>query len=120
MKTLLVAIGLLLVVAACRGEEPLPVLWPAPSVSLIDQQGRPFTSADLTGRATLMSFIYTLSKRNVSLKVPLTLVLLAASFAAGAFLGLNVAVITLIAGLVGILCLAPRPATPKQAEEAAR
>ena len=40
-------------------EEPLPVFWPAPSFMLIDQQGRPFTSSDLSGRAALLSFVYT-------------------------------------------------------------
>lgn len=59
MKALLGAVGLLLVVAACRAEEPLPALWPAPSFVLVDQQGRPFSSADLAGRAALLSFIYT-------------------------------------------------------------
>jgi protein SCO1/2 len=58
VKTLLAAIVLVLAVA-CRGEEPLPVLWPAPPFSLIDQHGRPFRSADLAGRAALMSFVYT-------------------------------------------------------------
>ena len=41
-------------------EEPLPVFWPTPTFSLIDQQGRPFGSGDLTGRAVLFSFVYTL------------------------------------------------------------
>ena len=40
-------------------EEPLPVFWPTPTFSLIDQQGRPFGSGDLTGRAVLFSFVYT-------------------------------------------------------------
>lgn len=68
----------------------------------------------------LLATAYRLSKRNVSRKDPLTLVLLVASFAAGAFLGLNVALITLAAGLVGMLFLAPPRAAQSPAEEAAR
>jgi protein SCO1/2 len=40
-------------------EEPLPVFWAMPSFNLTDQQGRPFGSADLNGRAALFSFVYT-------------------------------------------------------------
>jgi protein SCO1 len=40
-------------------EEPLPVFWPVPSFTLTDQQGRPFGSSDLSGRAALLSFVYT-------------------------------------------------------------
>jgi protein SCO1 len=40
-------------------EEPLPVFWPVPSFTLIDQLGRPFGSSDLAGRAALLSFVYT-------------------------------------------------------------
>jgi protein SCO1 len=49
----------LLVGTACRTEEPLPDLWPAPEYALVDQQGRPFGSADLAGRAAVVNFIYT-------------------------------------------------------------
>jgi cytochrome oxidase Cu insertion factor (SCO1/SenC/PrrC family) len=49
----------LLLGAACRAEEPLPDLWPAPQFALADQQGRPFGSADLAGRAAVVSFVYT-------------------------------------------------------------
>jgi protein SCO1/2 len=45
--------------AACRAEEPLPRLWPSPTFALVDQQGRSFGSADLAGRAAVLSFIYT-------------------------------------------------------------
>lgn len=54
----LVAVALLLL-AGCRAEEPLPRLWPAPAFALVDQQGRPFGSADLAGRAAVLSFVYT-------------------------------------------------------------
>src|SRR5712692_6369192 len=40
-------------------EEPLPVFWPVPSFTLTDQLGRPFSSSDLSGRAALLSFVYT-------------------------------------------------------------
>jgi protein SCO1 len=40
-------------------EEPLPVFWPAPAFTLTDQQGRSFGSAELAGRAALLSFVYT-------------------------------------------------------------
>jgi cytochrome oxidase Cu insertion factor (SCO1/SenC/PrrC family) len=49
----------LLLGAACRAEEPLPDLWPAPQFALADQQGRPFGSANLAGRAAVVSFVYT-------------------------------------------------------------
>jgi cytochrome oxidase Cu insertion factor (SCO1/SenC/PrrC family) len=39
--------------------EPLPVFWPVPPFQLTDQQGRPFGSADVAGRAAVYSFIYT-------------------------------------------------------------
>jgi cytochrome oxidase Cu insertion factor (SCO1/SenC/PrrC family) len=44
---------------SCRREEPLDRLWPAPTFALVDQQDRPFGSADLAGRAAVMNFIYT-------------------------------------------------------------
>ena len=51
---ILVAVGaLLLVLAACRPEEPLPQLWPMPTFTLTDQQGRPFRTAELAGRAAI-------------------------------------------------------------------
>ncbi len=39
--------------------EPLPSLWPVSPFQLTDQQGRPFGSADVAGRAAVYSFIYT-------------------------------------------------------------
>ena len=39
--------------------EPLPVLWPVPEFSLIDQDSVPFNSAELSGRIWLASFVYT-------------------------------------------------------------
>ncbi len=66
------AIGLLVALLALGGAgialvvhvgpwsaEPLPVFWPAPRYALTDQSGRPFGSADLQGRAALISFVYT-------------------------------------------------------------
>jgi protein SCO1/2 len=44
---------------ACRAEPELPSLGAAPTYSLTDQQGRPFGSADLAGRISLVDFIYT-------------------------------------------------------------
>lgn len=49
----------LLPLVACQAQEPLPRLWPVPAFTLTDQQGRPFGSADLQGRAAVASFIYT-------------------------------------------------------------
>ncbi len=40
-------------------EEPLPVFWRVPSFTLTDQLGRQFGSSDLSGRAALLSFVYT-------------------------------------------------------------
>src|SRR5712691_11958577 len=40
-------------------EEPLPVFWPVPPFTLTDQLGRQFGSNDLSGRAVLLSFVYT-------------------------------------------------------------
>ena len=39
--------------------EPLPVLFDAPQFSLVDQDGKPFTSADLRGRVWVADFIFT-------------------------------------------------------------
>ena len=39
--------------------EPLPVLWPVPEFSLIDQDCLPFNSAEMTGKVWLASFVYT-------------------------------------------------------------
>jgi protein SCO1/2 len=53
---LLASVSAVLLVA-CRAEEPLPRLWPSPAFVLVDQQGRPFASADLAGRAAMLSFV---------------------------------------------------------------
>lgn len=55
----LLAVLAVLGAAACRAEEPLADLWPLPSFALVDQHGRPFGSADLAGRAAVVSFVYT-------------------------------------------------------------
>ena len=39
--------------------EPLPVLWPVPDFSLIDQDSLPFNSAEMSGKMWLASFVYT-------------------------------------------------------------
>jgi protein SCO1 len=46
--------------AGCRPPaSTLPVLGPAPEFSLIDQQGRPASSADLAGKVVLANFVFT-------------------------------------------------------------
>lgn len=42
-----------------RGPEPLPVLGTLPAFRLVDQQGRPFGSADLRGQVWVGNFIFT-------------------------------------------------------------
>ena len=39
--------------------EPLPVLYDAPHFSLVDQEGKPFTSEDLRGKVWVADFIFT-------------------------------------------------------------
>jgi protein SCO1/2 len=53
------AAALFIVGLACRREEPIERLWVAPAFALVDQQGRPFGSADPAGRAAVLSFVYT-------------------------------------------------------------
>ncbi len=61
---LALALGLALGVA-CRlvgtrhAVSALPVLAPAPEFSLIDQRGRPFSSAELAGKVVVGNFIFT-------------------------------------------------------------
>ena len=43
----------------CTREEPLDRLWPTPTFELVDQQERPFGSADVGGRAAVWNFVYT-------------------------------------------------------------
>jgi protein SCO1/2 len=44
---------------ACRPEPQLPSMGAAPSFSLTDQAGRPFSASDVNGRVVLANFIYT-------------------------------------------------------------
>jgi protein SCO1/2 len=39
--------------------EPLPVLWPVPEFSLLDQDSLPFNSAQMSGKVWLANFVYT-------------------------------------------------------------
>ena len=48
-----------LLVLACRPQSSLPVLAPAPEFALIDQQGRPFASAELAGKVVVANFVFT-------------------------------------------------------------
>ena len=50
---------LLIAGAACTPASKLPVLFPAPSFSLTDQTGRPFTSEHLAGRVVVANFVFT-------------------------------------------------------------
>lgn len=60
----------------------------------------------------LVATAYRLSSRNIDRRKPLTIALAAAAFGAGAFLGINVAVITIVAGAIGVLFLAPPAGAP--------
>ena len=53
---LLVAV---LALVACRPASSLPVLYPAPEFALTDQQGRPFSSAELAGKVVVADFVFT-------------------------------------------------------------
>jgi len=60
VRAFLLLVTLLLTVAlACKPASTLPVLYPAPDFSLIDQTGRPFTSAHLAGKVALVDFVFT-------------------------------------------------------------
>jgi protein SCO1 len=50
---------LLVLGAACRPASTLPVVGPAPEFSLVDQQGRPFSSSDLAGKVVVANFVFT-------------------------------------------------------------
>jgi protein SCO1/2 len=50
---------LLLLGAACRPASTLPVVGPAPEFSLVDQRGRPFSSAELAGKVVVTNFVFT-------------------------------------------------------------
>ncbi|HYU18943.1 MAG TPA: SCO family protein [Chloroflexota bacterium] len=45
--------------AACRPASTLPMLGPAPEFTLVDQQGSPFSSADLAGKVVVADFVFT-------------------------------------------------------------
>lgn len=60
----------------------------------------------------LLATTYRLGKANI--KAPLTMGLAAAAFVVGAFLGVNVALIVVAAGLLGMLVLSAAPAEPKR------
>lgn len=40
-------------------QDPLPVLYDAPTFSLVDQDGRPFSSRDLRGKTWVAAFVFT-------------------------------------------------------------
>jgi protein SCO1/2 len=51
--------ALVLVLAACRPGEPLPSIAPVPALAMQDQDGKPFTEAELKGRVAIVSFMFT-------------------------------------------------------------
>jgi len=61
----------------------------------------------------LLATTYRIGKRAIDLKQPITILIALLAFIVGAMLGLNVALIAVAAGLVGVLLLRPR--TPVQA-----
>jgi len=56
---LLIPLALLLALAGCRKEEPLPVYWQVPPFQLTSQAGQPFDSKSLDGHIWVADFIYT-------------------------------------------------------------
>jgi protein SCO1/2 len=50
---------LLVALAGCRREEPLPVYWQVPEFQLTQQSGQPFDSKSLDGDIWVADFIYT-------------------------------------------------------------
>jgi protein SCO1/2 len=50
---------LLSLLAACKPEPALPVLFQVPDFSLVDQAGQPFGTAELGGRPAVVDFVYT-------------------------------------------------------------
>ncbi|MGE3271176.1 MAG: SCO family protein [Chloroflexota bacterium] len=52
-------VATLLLAAACRPASTLPVLFPAPTFSLVDQTGRPFESSHLAGKVVIANFVFT-------------------------------------------------------------
>ena len=51
--------ALLLLLAGCRPEPALPVLFQVPAFSLVDQSGQPFGTAEIGGRPVIVDFVYT-------------------------------------------------------------
>lgn len=58
MRLLLVP-ALLMALAGCRQEQPLPVYWQIPAFQLMSQSGEPFDSKSLAGSVWVADFIYT-------------------------------------------------------------
>lgn len=50
---------LLIFLAACAREEPLPKLYPVPDTRMVDQNGKDMTLAELHGSVTVYNFIFT-------------------------------------------------------------
>lgn len=61
----------------------------------------------------LLATTYRLAKRNVSHRQPLTAAIALIAFGAGAFLGVNAALLVVAAGLVGVMFLAAPPETAR-------
>ena len=55
----LALVALLAMTVACTPASTLPVLFPAPQFDLIDQTGRPFSSAHLSGKVVVANFVFT-------------------------------------------------------------
>lgn len=55
----LVLIAMLVAGIACRPASTLPVLGSMPEFALVDQQGRPVSSADLAGKVVVANFVFT-------------------------------------------------------------
>lgn len=51
--------ALLMLLAGCRKEAPLPVYWQVPPFTLTSQSGQPFDSRSLAGNIWVADFIYT-------------------------------------------------------------
>lgn len=59
VAALVLAAGTAWWLARDGGGSELPVYWPAPDFSLVDQNGQPFEKADLGGQVWVASFIFT-------------------------------------------------------------
>jgi|GEM_PF-460461 len=68
----------------------------------------------------LLATAYRLGKRNISRAEPLTIVLAAAAFLAGAFLNMSVALIVVAAGVLGIVLLSAPAKAPTKDQRGAR